>query len=243
MTVAEQHFRNFLLLEEYKIIFCYLPKVACTSFKCFFRKILGHKDWLDAARAHAEPPESDIPRLSDLDVSTAREMLADSAWKKIVFVRNPYTRIVSAYINKFMECDSQFLDIYRRVALGIYAKIGEDAVADGDPRQLTLDQFVKYLGMERDDLAMDDHWIPQSTIALPGQISYDFIGRFENLSLDLRSCSAQSGLVFELPSTRDTKFASVEADRRSITMLSDSHRETIRARYASDFELFGYPVE
>jgi hypothetical protein len=79
------------------VIFGYVPKVACTNWKCILRYLDGHADYLDAQIAH-DRKRSGLAYLSELP--NGLDMLHDDSIPKLTCVRNPYTRVLSAYLNK-----------------------------------------------------------------------------------------------------------------------------------------------
>jgi len=84
---------------------------------------------------------------------------------RFCFVRNPYTRILSCYLDK----------IRGRNRARYLSKLGVDG-----KRELTLTEFLQLLQSRR-NLYKNPHWAPQSYLIRPDTIRYSFIGRFEHL--------------------------------------------------------------
>ena len=92
-----QNFENFIWVKSRSLVFVYVPKVACTNWKCVMRYLEGYEDYLDSRKAH----DRKLGGLTYLSQCEDRDrILADTNIPKFSFVRNPYTRILSAYLNK-----------------------------------------------------------------------------------------------------------------------------------------------
>ncbi|KAL3903805.1 MAG: hypothetical protein SGPRY_011529, partial [Prymnesium sp.] len=50
---ATNALRHLLVDERSALIYCYVPKAACTSFQMWMRRLAGHKDWLSVSLAHS----------------------------------------------------------------------------------------------------------------------------------------------------------------------------------------------
>jgi hypothetical protein len=92
--------------EDHKLLFFSTPKVACTTFKFLFRRIAGVKDW-DVQGGGDEknnlphnPQYNNLKYLWDYPIEEANEMMTDPTWTKAIFVRDPKTRFLSAFLDK-----------------------------------------------------------------------------------------------------------------------------------------------
>ena len=90
--------KNFVYLEKQGVVFGYVPKVACTNWKIALRRLQGFANYQDVEIAH-DRERSGLRFLDPLD-SKDIKILESPRIKKIAFVRNPYSRVLSAYLNK-----------------------------------------------------------------------------------------------------------------------------------------------
>ena len=150
-------------------------------------------------------------------------------------VRNPYTRLVSCYFDKFSNVaigDGSYISntyiAYRRL-------IGEPAV---DGRPLTLEEFVAF-ACDTAPLRYDGHWCRQSDIVPNWIAKPHFVVRFETLSRDLanvmRRFSVRSDRVQEILSC-----AVPTTDRKARELLTATMTAKIVEAYSVDFARFGY---
>ena len=141
---------------------------------------------------------------------------------KFTFVRNPYTRILSAYLNKLFGPERDRL----------LAKIG---LSDPE-REVSFLQFLQNL--EKKGLYADMHWAPQADIIPYERDQLDKIGRIESLEEDLSQvvdkCFGQQLRLKNKESGR------TGADNRLKEYLGTEEQKLIERIYARDFELF-YP--
>ena len=87
--------------DKYKFIFCTIPKLACTNWKRVFLAISDtypDKDYvmndMPGNQVHSTH-EKYCKTLSDYSTTEIQERL--KTYKKIIFVRDPFERILSAY--------------------------------------------------------------------------------------------------------------------------------------------------
>lgn len=91
--------------EEHNLIFFTVPKVACTTFKFLFRRIAGVEDWdfqdgADAKNLPHNPRFNNLKYLYHYSLEEASTMMTDPSWTKAIFVRDPKTRFLSAFLDK-----------------------------------------------------------------------------------------------------------------------------------------------
>jgi len=83
---------RFVIIPEFRLLFCYIEKVGCTSFNRLFNILTGvkhHGRWF----AHS-------PRQLKYNRTQLNHLLLDKSWHKAVFYRHPTDRFVSAYQSK-----------------------------------------------------------------------------------------------------------------------------------------------
>ena len=112
-------------------------------------------------------PSRDTPFVSD-----------PTRWEKVddqfvfTIARNPYVRVLSAYLDKIHRHRDQ--NVWSRFAA--QHGLGE--------RQLDFGEFLTIVAATP-EAQMDPHWRPQSCNLVPSLIPYDFIGSMENFEADL----------------------------------------------------------
>lgn len=89
------------------------------------------------------------------------------------FVRNPYARLLSAYMDKIARLDNPVFESTREAIRAF-----SDSKCD-----LTFEAFVKYL--ECRGLYENPHWVPQTSMLPIAARKIHFIGRVESLERDL----------------------------------------------------------
>ncbi|XP_068612272.1 carbohydrate sulfotransferase 12-like [Brachionichthys hirsutus] len=242
---------NFLYDDEHRIIYCYIPKVACTNWK----RLLF-------ALRHGMPADYDltsldhdsihdhkaIPCLKEIPKREVKEKLKH--YKKFLFVRDPFVRLISAYRDKIHNSRQPHFQGYSWLILNQYGnqtnkpKTKEEAIAS--EIYPTFYNFIQFLIDSKTAQPLDEHWRPMYQLCHPCLIQYDFIGHQETLQEDAEQLLKMLKLenYFKFPSayinatTRESLFKwykpALTEDRRKLYQL-----------YEMDFNLFGYskPVE
>ena len=142
------------------------------------------------------------------------------------FVRNPYTRVLSAYLDKIVnQIEKKKYDPIRRFIRKNY-------------NELTFEGFVEYL--EQGGLYENPHWIPQISMILVNKDRLSFIGKIENFNEDL------SKLIDHIfgPETYEVIKMRKKGRTHSDSLLNKYYTKEIAKRvyslYKKDFEAFNY---
>lgn len=233
---------NFIYNAQQGFVFAYVPKVACSNWKCVLRYLEGHDDYLNTKMAH-DKSINGLTYLMDEDDPWA--ILGDPGIKKITFVRNPFSRCLSAYLNKIEfnlpKLDSDFS--VEQIFLFATSKVEEfrcHSLGNDKFPKVTLEVFLRWLDEGPKWLTQNEHWKSQSELTLADQVSYDFVGRFENLQEDASQAMKMMGCDIEFPSQKDINFAPTSASSRLQEYYDEASEALVTRLFAPDFNHFGY---
>lgn len=229
---------NFIYLRSKNFTFAYVPKVACTNWKCIFRYLNGAENYLDSGLAH-DRQNSGLTYLNN--VENAQAILEDENVKKFTFVRDPYSRVLSAYRNKVepfnnVENSMHAQDFWNSV----YLKIQEETDSKAE---VTFSTFLGWLLHSEHHFAKNEHWCPQSHIVHPERVKFDYIGKFENIEKDAAFILDEIGCDLKFPTQKQVKFPGTNA-----TSLVDQYYKAddinkVNALFADDFKNFNYATK
>lgn len=237
-------YKNFLLSPDQKHVFCYVPKVACTNWKCLFRQANGADDWLDSRICH-DRHGSGLTYLDGSDPSDfARLCKANS---RTVMVRDPFTRILSAYLDK----------IRRRIDGGVIKEIGRQSdnhwskVAneisfflpnwlDGCDEKNMFKGFLKWLAHSEHAFTRDEHWAPQVVISACETVNFDIVAKFEELPESANEILEALNFSQSFPTQKAVKFPKIDAASKIRQYYDEESEALVTELYSEDFKTFGY---
>jgi chondroitin 4-sulfotransferase 11 len=211
-----------LISDSYKFIWVGIPKVAMTSILSVLHR--------DAKQDYGTYETHD-----DLN-----DIVKNKNYKnyfKFAFVRNPWARVVSCYLNKIVKGqikDRDFLDNY----IGLKS-------------DMSFEDFVNFLtiGRGRFDFLSDRHWMSQHKFLIDksGKILVDYIGKLENIDSDFMKVCKKIGLPnIELPKYNTRFDWGVDIKNNEAgpsyyrSYYTDKTRKLISRRYKKDISLFNY---
>ncbi|XP_007655174.1 carbohydrate sulfotransferase 12 [Ornithorhynchus anatinus] len=252
---------NHLIVDDrHGIIYCYVPKVACTNWKRVM--IVLSESLLDHGTPYRDP--LDIPREHVHNTSThltfnkfwrrygkfSRHLMKIKLKKytKFLFVRDPFVRLISAFRSKFELENEEFYKKFAIPMLKLYSNHTSlptsvsEAFSAG--LKVSFPDFIQYLLDPRTEklAPFNEHWRQVYRLCHPCQIDYDFVGKLETLDEDaaqlLRLLKVDSLLHFP-PSYRNRTASSWEEDWFAKIPLF--WRQQLYKLYEADFVLFGYP--
>ncbi|XKL59658.1 hypothetical protein PGB90_000674 [Kerria lacca] len=234
---------HILVDEKHKLLYCYVPKVACTNWKRVFMILLGSANNENASSIPAEivHRKSTFPKLSDYSTEKTKYFLTN--FTKYIFVRHPFERLLSAYRNKLQEPSERSKYFQMRIGKDIIKRYRTNATNHSLEygNDVTFEEFATYL-IDHYVPTFNEHWKPISELCYPCLVKYDFIGKYETL---------QSDAEFLLHAINESriKFPRVRASNSTSQIISyySSLSPQIIARlyniFILDFKLFSYSTE
>uniref|UniRef100_A0A1A8BHB3 Carbohydrate sulfotransferase n=1 Tax=Nothobranchius kadleci TaxID=1051664 RepID=A0A1A8BHB3_NOTKA len=230
--------QHILVNDEYRFLYCYVPKVACSNWKRVLKVLNGA---LENVNVNIKMDHrSDLLFLSALKPEEIRYRLTH--YFKFMFVREPMERLLSAYRNKFGEIESYQkkygVEIIKRYRKG-HAK---NPSVKGD--DVTFGEFVHYL-LDEDVERMNEHWMPVYNLCQPCAVSYNFIGSYENLEKDAEHVLQRVGApAFIHFPERQTWYKPVTTQTLHYYLCSLPQKllRELLPKYILDFSLFAYPL-
>ncbi len=174
-------------------------------------------------------------------------------YTKFIFVRNPKTRILSAFREKFADSKRRGRRKWS-VNLGnaIHFQFGNHTITSlrGLPKQgfnVSFPEFARYLGSKRArfDLPGTEHWKAIADICFPCHIEYDAIGKFETFEFDSRHVlkllkrEDLKNVVLQ-KSDHSTGSSNKTLQREYYSKLTRGEMKRLSWRYRADIAMFGY---
>lgn len=177
--------RNIYYLTKEDVMFCYIPKNACSRFKPLLRKREGFKDWRDPSMVHGK--KNGLQRLMWLSRDRALELLRDQHFRKAIVVRDPFSRLASAYQNKVASpWPDQREDFWNKHLHKECPGMMASREMPRDGPLMSIEDFLKCL-LAKDSLEpSNEHWRPQTQLCGLNHIEYDYYLHLETLSDDAK---------------------------------------------------------
>ena len=201
------------------IVYLNNPKSGCTTVKANL--------WCQIA-PDTYPPRTNV---HDLRASPFTNKISQQSWLRdatvVTFVRNPYVRLVSAYLDKIGNRD---MAVWGAFAERHGLKLTQS---------VSFDLFVEVIAGEPPEF-LDPHWRPQHVNIMYPFVRPNFLGRLETIDQDLPILLSECFGKLSNPPGRQAPHAT-GAGNQALALLSDSSTlSRARALYERDFELLGY---
>ncbi|XP_056638478.1 carbohydrate sulfotransferase 11 [Diorhabda sublineata] len=233
---------HILVDHNHKLLYCYVPKVACTNWKRILMVLTGESNLtnpiqISASDAHLE---NSTVKLSQLDYKDIRKCLQD--YTLFLVARHPFERLLSAYRNKFMDKSQKNKYFKLRYGKHIIQKYRQNPTKEDleTGANVTFREFIQYLIDE--GVFSNEHWTPIYNLCLPCTLNYTFISHYETITEDsstiLRMVNAPR-LTFPVTKSKRTK----DSLKFYFQQLSIYEIEILYKLYEADFKLFGYSLE
>jgi hypothetical protein len=239
---------DFLVNAQRKLIYSPIAKAGSSSIKQWLLEMLGEH----TSEESCMTTMAQRHRLCELPVNVAWRQLEDNQAFKFSFIRNPWTRLVSGYLNKFLKVD--------RCSIRVAKLMGRCSkeLANGELVDITFEEFVQFLARSRPH-RFDVHWRPQYLFLRHHR--YDFIGRFETFSADFALLQERLSINKPLPHRNSTRYEAVPSESQCVASLTPaqlldrgglpSHRQfytpelraIVRRIYAADFRMGQYSLQ
>lgn len=254
-SLKPDDFRHFIVDDQAKLIYCAVSKAGNTNWKRVMAVLGGainNKQRWHYNAVQDVPGEPGTPihepwffkRLSEYSMEEITQRLTTRFYRKFTFVRHPFSRILSAYLDKFDGRNTVVADYYMRW----YGRYMLKTYQGGKPSQtdpnykVAWHSFLEYL-RDINVTALNEHWERQFSLCHPCHVKFDFVGKLEDAEheapymLDRFRLSGTPGVEYmegynsESDAERTVKFfENVEGD-----IL-----QSLYQKYYWDFKIFGY---
>ena len=221
---------NMVVIDQAKVVYCAIPKVASTEWREALSVELGH----GRIRGKKAQNRTLWKHLNEYSNQNITEKLK---YYKFLFVREPFSRLLSAYKSKFLAGNEYYLKTYGRQIIRTFRKQAKEH-ANNTGNDVTFLEFVKYISVTR---FYDEHWRPYNDICHMCSVNYDFIGHLETIEEDAPFLLKELGI---------DNYVTFKSSRRSQTssellkyysQIPAPYIKRLGAIYFKDFEMFGYP--
>lgn len=231
--------QSIIVDDKNRLLYCRIPKVACTNWK---RVLLAMNGLLGANESYFDLPKTLLRRLTDYTADEVRSRLDN--YYKIVFVREPFERLLSAYSDKLIKTvNDTYRRLYGREIVRLYRKNPTiESLKRG--HDVTFDEFVAYLVDPRttESRPFDIHWRQYHELCHPCLVRYDFVGKYETLAEDaefvLRQLGARKDLSFPKGPQRSVKTSDLVAGK--LSSIPAVNVRSLWKLYSIDFDMFNY---
>lgn len=242
-VVSRNHVDMIWAEDQSRLLYCEVPKAGCSNWKRVLMVLAGYADSAldiphDTVHIHNR-----LPHLSSFKLDGVLKRL--NSYTKVLFIRDPFERLVSAFRDKFENPNHYYHSVFGRAIISRYrANASQSALNSGSG--VTFREFVQYLLDQRRPVGMDVHWERVGVLCHPCMIHYDFIGKFENMNSEanflLRSVGAPLGVVFPDYKDRNPQDERTSSSimRRYFSQLNATEKQSVYEFYRMDYLMFNY---
>ncbi|XP_059507544.1 carbohydrate sulfotransferase 8-like isoform X2 [Stegostoma tigrinum] len=236
--LSPQQVSRIWVEDRYRLLYCEVPKAGCSNWKRVLMVLGGQAQTTAQIEHQAAHYRNSLRRLDSFDREGVRLRL--QTYTKLLFVREPLERLVSAFRDKFERPNAYYQPLFGSAIIARYRpNATAQAVRTGSG--VTFPEFVRYLLDPARPLGMDIHWEPASRLCSPCRIRYDFIGRFERLGSEADVALRLLGAPRNLRFPRGRPSTGPGLSRRYLSQLSPGDRLRAFHFYRSDYALFNFP--
>jgi hypothetical protein len=222
---------------KHKYVYVENAKAACTAVK----SILGEWEFSESNLGNAIPQAyldnvhinvvgTPFVKPFQLGQALFDGLIDNDEYLRFSFVRNPYARLLSAYLDKIVRQKPESEQIFQEASrLGF-----EDTAED-----FSFLSFLRTIAsLMQQELWLDKHWRPQALQLAPEHIFYQFVGKVETFEDDIQRLADVLG--FKRPTTEREYGHETQARSRLTDYYDDQTQALVQTLYASDFITFGY---
>ena len=235
-----RRWRRVLVLRQFKIAFLPVPKSGCTSIKWQLAELAGlSPERFTRSRTAEVTPALAIHdmdlwepeyRWSDCTDAERHAIVASDEWLRMSVVRDPATRLWSAWQSKLLLREPRFVGRF-----GGEPWFPHD-VGSAEELVESFRAFVDALGATSHSAPSDPHWDAQHEML--ADLDLNFVGRAERPEATSARLQQQVGDRADV--RRHSPRENTSPLRYSAHVYDDDAAALVNRLYADDFSSFGY---
>ncbi|XP_055365948.1 carbohydrate sulfotransferase 8-like isoform X2 [Betta splendens] len=242
--LSQQQVSRVYVEDRFGLLYCEVPKAGCSNWKRVLMVLGGSATSTQDIPHDAAHYTNHLRRLDSYDRAGITKRLR--SYSKVLFVREPFERLVSAFRDKFESPNSYYHPVFGRPIISKY-RVNATRRALRTGTGVTFREFVQYLLDVHRPVGMDIHWQPVSQLCNPCLFRYNFIGKFENLEEEanflLQRIRAPTNLTFPRFKDRNplAERTSSSITQMYFSQLNSTERQKAFDFYYMDYQMFNYP--
>ncbi len=223
--------KNMFFSQKGTWMYVQSSKCGCTLIKNILARLENESlSTMDEMQIHSKDFHQ-LKMFSDFTLKEILTFLRSDDVYRFAFVRNPFRRIISCYINKFVhKKDNASIIAIKNYCIDRYS-LSVDS--------FDFIHFLKFVS-EQDPADMDRHWRPMVDALSYGKITYNFVGKLENFEDDFQK-------VLDSIGADDSNWKSFLGLRNASSYskpwqeyYSEEAIDLVRQIYSRDFSAFDY---
>jgi hypothetical protein len=232
---------NGYVSHAHNLFYVATPKVACTTFKWWFADLIKQTDAVYKASGSLESsPELVIhdllwrvdPEVTNLTQEQINLVINHSEYFRFCLVRNPFSRIFSAWQSKWLLREPLQIEPY------INYPFFNMSISNASEIALAFEAFIEHIYSSEFPNILDSHIKPQFYLLCPDRLHYSVISQLEDNQELCTSLSKHLGREYKNPflfGKRNESLIPYHAD-----LITKRAEELIIEMYARDFDAFNY---
>ena len=239
---------------KHNVLFCSIPKVACSSWRSALALLtnnLPNRDANTLKGVHFTSFMNKIGLPSASALSLSQLQKAVNKYTKIMVVRHPLERLVSAYRDKFRTYNKwtkHFQLRYGRRIVLLYR--GNDATVEALKRghDVTFEEFLTFIvdNVIPEAERINPHWDTYQHLCHPCHVKYDHVIKFETLEEDnsaiLKRYFSVSNATEFFPKRNMKSVPSKDIMMQYYSNISKALVSKIYNMFKVDMDMFGYDI-
>ena len=226
--------RHLIVSEKYKVIYCYIPKVSSTNMKRIFLVLEGL--YPSITEIHTQL-DLQLVLLNNQKFTEDQRQYMLKNFYKFMIVRDPFERLVSAFLHKFRRMNHQIISSLRKPN-----RNNTKTLIAG--RNVSFTEYALHL-INNPPWMLDMHFMPYENLCRPCNVKYDFISSIDTLSRDVTHVMRQihaNETKLHVRHNRAARTKTKQATADFLKELSRKYFDQLLAVYKTDHELLGYPL-
>ncbi|ELU08153.1 hypothetical protein CAPTEDRAFT_208875 [Capitella teleta] len=221
-----KNFARFFVVGSEKKIYCGVQSTGSKSWRSVIDEALGFKEGetfnpqLVAQKQKLR--EKGIGFLSEFSLKEIADMLKGNSFRKIIVLKHPLTRFVSAFKTRVQNGPLWKLKKLKKVLEQRYAM-------KTDGYNITLSQFATFVARDIDPANTDRFWQSFQELCFPCTVQFDDVIKGE-----------VHGLETDDGVTKEEEMFSFGKSLTALEQLTPREISEILAHYNTDLSMFGY---